>query len=360
MSVESTGILGIGTYLPEQIRKNDWWPESIVQTWRERMGARITRGRESEADELSDGAKKTLAAMAELAPDPFRGITERRVMAEGQLASDMATVAAAEALKAAQVKPAEIDLIMSVDLTPDYINLVSGCVVQKNLGIPEACFSINADAVCNSFQMQLTLADALIKTGRARRALLVQTSAITRLGQRDEPHSAWWGDGATAVVVGPVSKGKGLIAAAHRSDGTLHKALLCGVPGGRWFDASRAVAYSEDTRAARVTFLTVADRARQILGEALAQAGLSPGDVDFYASHQATRWMPKVTQEHAGLTRAKIVETFPWAGTVSAANLPLVLSVGQREGLVKDGDVVAMFSGGTGMTWSGTVLRWGN
>jgi 3-oxoacyl-[acyl-carrier-protein] synthase III len=248
--------------------------------------------------------------------------------------------------------------VLSYTMCPDDPNVPSACIVHKNLGLPERCYSMKTDAVCNSFIMQLTLAEQLIRGGVGHFALLTQSSAITRMRQTNEPHEAWFGDGATAVVVGPVSAGRGLLGYSHHTDGELHDALLLGVPGGGWYDGA-AITYSPNRRATRMMLLTVADRARQVVTEAMDQAGIRPTDVDYYAGHQATVWMPRVTQEHIGLSRAKRAETCAWAGTLSAANVPMGLWTGVRDGNLKEDNLVAMFSGGTGTTWSGAVLRWG-
>ncbi len=95
------------------------------------------------------------------------------------------------------------------------------------------------------------------------------------------------------------------------------------------------------------------------MDEALASAGATAADVDYYASHQAQRWLRKVTSDLIGFTKARGVDTFPWAGSVLAANIPLQLDVAQREGLLRDGDLVATYAGGVGVTSSAMVLRWG-
>jgi 3-oxoacyl-[acyl-carrier-protein] synthase-3 len=101
------------------------------------------------------------------------------------------------------------------------------------------------------------------------------------------------------------------------------------------------------------------NRARGAIHAALETAGLTPSDVDFYASHQAAAWFRPLTQKAAGLTRARSFDTFPLTGTLSAANIPMVLHEGRRRGLLHEGDVIATFAGGNGETWAAMVLRWG-
>ena len=160
-------------------------------------------------------------------------------------------------------------------------------------------------------------------------------------------------------LVGPVPPPRGLLSQSHRVDGSQHRALVTTVPGGSWWDDGKPVTWPLDRKKARHMFLMLADRGKEVVVDALARLELRPEDVQFYAAHQATIWFRRVTQQHIGLTGARSADTFPWAGTLSAANIPLVLATAEAEGLLLDGDLVAMYSGGTGMTWSASILRWG-
>jgi 3-oxoacyl-[acyl-carrier-protein] synthase-3 len=105
--------------------------------------------------------------------------------------------------------------------------------------------------------------------------------------------------------------------------------------------------------------LSLVDRAGDGIASALAAAGIAAGDVDFYASHQCMAWFSPVTAEHAGLVNSKWLVTFPMFGNLSNVNVPLILAIGEREHMFRDGSIVVAFSGGIGETWSGLVLRWG-
>jgi 3-oxoacyl-[acyl-carrier-protein] synthase-3 len=105
--------------------------------------------------------------------------------------------------------------------------------------------------------------------------------------------------------------------------------------------------------------LSLVDRARDTIVSTLAQAGKAPADVDFYAAHQGMVWLTDVTAAHSGLGHAKTVKTFASCGNLNSANIPLILAIGEREGLIRDGSIVSTFSGGVGETWSSLCLRWG-
>ena len=360
VSADSVGILGIGTHLPDHVRTNDWWPAHVVETWQQKRAPGFQRTDREHELKMTEGMQRTLDAMARHQDDPFQGAQERRIIADDQTAADMEAAAAKDALAAAGVRGDEVDFVIGFSICPDDIQVPGACVVHERLGLKDGCLSFNVDAVCNSFQTQLTIAAGLIRGGFGRRGLLLQSSSISRLTRPQDQFGVFFGDGATAVVVGPVTDGKGLLGASHHTNGKLSSGLVCGVPGGAWHDPGAVVTYTKDGFQARQIVLNLADLAAEVVPEALLRSSLTLDDVDFYACHQATPWLREVTQAHIGFDDVKSVDTFPFAGTLSAANLPMVLATADREGLLDDGDVIAMFSGGTGITWSGSVLRWGH
>jgi 3-oxoacyl-[acyl-carrier-protein] synthase III len=205
---------------------------------------------------------------------------------------------------------------------------------------------------------QLALAEQMIAGGAARHALLVQSAATTRYMRTEDPMSAWFGDGATAVVVGPVREGFGILGRCHETHGVYYEGLVCGIPDKRWHEGS-AHAYIVRPELSRRLLLETVERSAAVVGAALAEAGFAQKDVDFYASHQGFAWLRKVTQTLTGLDHAKTLDTFPWAGSMLGSNIPLVLSVAEHEGVLAAGDLVASFSGAAGATLASLVFRWG-
>jgi 3-oxoacyl-[acyl-carrier-protein] synthase III len=363
----SVGIHGVGAYLPPDVRQNQWWPESLVSKWRgdhtDRSFQRIVNASEDAvggaAPPMTEGARMVLERQSALKQDMFQGVVERRVMLEGVVSSDMETAAAREALAQSEVDPKDIDLLLTYSQCPDTLCVPNACIVHRDLGLPEKCFTVAMDGVCNSFLLQLSMAEQMIAAGRSRFALLVQSSGISRLLNREDQFSIFFGDGATAAVVGPVTAGRGILGRAHRTDGNWSRGAMCGIPGRRWYDEGRVIAYVDDPRMARQMLLAIPDRARQVVSEALAEAGLGSEDIGFYACHQGTAWMRAITQEYLGLINARSADTFSWTGSLSASNIPFMLVTGQRSQSLRDGDPVVLFTGGGGMTWSALVLRWG-
>jgi len=349
------GLLGVATYLPEIRRTNDWWPDETVRRWRQapRMLPPLQDG------EPTPAMARVLAAMARQEFDPFGGVTERRVMPEDMSSVHMEARAAELAIERAGIDRCEIDLLLTHTALPEYLLSSTACVLHHELGLATACFTMQLDASSYSFLAQLTVAEQMIVTGRARYALLVQSSASSRLIDPEDSDSVLHGDGASAVVVGPTSAG-GLLAAAHRTDGTYPRTLVAGVRGGRWYDEGRVVLHRGDPRDTARIFLLTADLAIEAVHAALGEAGVSAAEVDFYAAHQGTPWLRQVTQEAVGIDRARSVDMFSSTGYLFSASIPLVLETAQRRGLLNRDDIVVMNGGGGGVTYGAVVLRWGD
>jgi 3-oxoacyl-[acyl-carrier-protein] synthase-3 len=356
--MRAVGVLGMGWFLPPVIRTNDWWPAAKVERWRERAAHRATNTTAPPAD-VSAGVRRTLEAFAAYIDDPFRGACKRHVMPEGLSSVDMAASAAREAITRAGVPLDSIDTILAQTAVPEHLMVNHACMTHRALGLTARCLALSTEAACNGFAMHATLARSLIASGAARYVLSVHASAITRVLDPQEPDSAWWGDGAAAAVFGPVAEGRGLLAATHNVNGTNCEALVLGVPDKRWWEDGAITTYPADRTHTREMMLGLVDRSREAISQVLRDAGLSPGDVDFYAAHQGTPWLANVTREHAGLDRAQTLVTFPSCGNMNSVNVPYVLAIGEREGLIRDGSIVVTFGGGLGETWSSLVFRWG-
>lgn len=354
----AVGILGLGTYLPEHVRTNDWWPADEVARWHEKMAHRATLPAPP-ADTLSSGARRTLAAMARYADDPFRGARERRVMDPQMSVAEMEARAARQAMAAAEVEPDQIDAILSQTPVPDYLMVNGATVTHRLLGLNPGALALGTEGACNAFALHASLAAALIESGRARHVLSVHSSAITRVHGPVEAHSAWWGDGAAAAVFGPVRDGRGLRAAVHNADGGRCDALVLGVPDHAWWEAGAITTHAVNRTSTRDMLMGMVDRGGKAIRDALARAGETPEAVDYYASHQSTPWLTDETAAEAGLSHARTLVTFPRLGNMNSVNVPYILAEGVRTGALRDGDLAVTFSGGLGETWSSLVFRWG-
>lgn len=355
----SVGILGLGTYVPPHVRTNEWWSPALVADWQDRFANRATQADASASETLTPAMRQTLAALQEYADDPFRGARERRVMADDMLAAEMEARAAREAIEQAGIGVDEIDVILSQTPVPDQLMVNGACVTHRLLELPRRCIALATQGACNGLALHLSLAQALIESGQARNVLSVHSSAITRVHGPAEPHSAWWGDGAAAAVIGRVREGRGILSAVHNADGTNCNALVLGVPGRRWFELGEITTHSLDREHTRHMIRTLIERAGSTVTDALAKAEVDRQRVDFYAPHQCTAWFAHATCAYAGLDRAQTLNTFPSFANMNSVNVPFVLAMGAREGMIRDDSIVTTFSGGLGETWSSIVMRWG-
>lgn len=346
----SGGILGLGAFLPAEIRGNDWWSEADIRSW-PRPGAPPQLPQDA-----TPAARRVFTELSRYARDPFQGIRERRIADPGATPTDIEAIAAERALAQAGVARDQIDLLLVHTAVPDYLFSNTAAVLHEALGLARACLSLQVDASSYSFLGQLTLANQLIAAEGARTALLVQSSTASRLVDPRDPASVFFGDAATAAVVGPVPSPQ-ILASVHRTDGRFPRTAIASVPGGRWYDG-KPIAHVADPASAFRVFLDTVDCALDVIPAALSAAGLTARDVAFFGVHQGTPWLRAMTQEALGLEHARTVDLFASTGYIFASSIPLVLDTAQRAGSINAGDIVLLFGGGTGATYGATVLRW--
>lgn len=350
------GIVGVALYLPPLVRHNDWWPNEVVARWQ--ADRRVPPP--APAPAMTPGAARVAAALLEQSGDPFQGAVARHVMPDEMTVLDMAEQAAQMAIARAGVATSEIDLLLTHTVMPDVLLGNVACQLHHRIGLPRRCFAMETDAAAQSFLMQLTLAEAMIASGRARAALLVQSCGASRCIDMADPISPLFGDGATAVVVGRVSAGRGIHAAAHHVDGRLPSTLVAGVRGGRWFDHGRGVIHVADPGQMREVFLQTADVCKESVDAVLAGAGRTTSDIDFFAMYQGTPWLRRVVQGHVGLDGARSIDSFAQTGYLFAAVLPAGLALAEQAGSLRDDDLVLATGGGTGMTFGSLLMKWGS
>ncbi|HTJ44949.1 MAG TPA: 3-oxoacyl-[acyl-carrier-protein] synthase III C-terminal domain-containing protein [Kofleriaceae bacterium] len=347
------GILGVGVHLPSEIRTNAWWPAETVERW-----TQVRKAAPPPPAPKTEGTARVLRAMREEAGDPFQGAVERRVLAADRTSTDMEAEAAEDALRRAGIDRGAIDLLLTHTQVPELLVNNSACVLHHRLGLGARCLPLQLEATAYSFLAQLEYAELAIAAGRATYALLVQSCAMSRLIDRDDLYSPVFGDGATAVVVGPVADPRGVLHGVHRSATEHPHMLVAGTKDGAWYDG-KSVLHSRDLPGARDVFLAIADQAKEVCDAVIEGAHVRREEIRFFASHQGTPWVRKVAQELAGLSHARSIDAFPYTGTLFASNIPLILRSAEDEGLVSPDDLVVLFGGGTGVVYGATLVRWG-
>ena len=280
------------------------------------------------------------------------GIRARHFAAPDMGASDLAVPAAQAAMQAAGVQPADIDLIIVATSTPDMVFPSTAAIVQHKLGI-SGCPVFDVQAVCSGFVYALTVADALIANGTARRALVIGAEVFSRLLDfSDRTTCVLFGDGAGAVVL-EASDTPGILATDLHADGK-HVDILC-VPG----HVSGGQILGDpllkmDGQAVFKLAVGVLDRAARAV---LAKAGLEASSIDWLIPHQANIRIMLSTAKKLHLPPEKVVVTVQDHGNTSAASIPLALDHGVRAGQVKPGQTVLLEGVGGGFTWGAVLFK---
>jgi 3-oxoacyl-[acyl-carrier-protein] synthase III len=279
------------------------------------------------------------------------GIRARHFVDDGVNASDLAVAAAQHALQAAGLVAADIDLIIVATSTPDMVFPSTACIVQAKLGIA-GCPAFDVQAVCSGFVYALTVADALIRTGSARRALVIGSEVFSRiLDFNDRGTCVLFGDGAGAVVL-EASSTPGILATDLHADGR-HVGILCvpgTVSGGQVLGDPLLKMDGQAVFKLAVGVLESAARAT------LAKAGRTQADIDWLIPHQANLRIMQGTARKLKLPLDRLVVTVDQHGNTSAASIPLALDTAVRSGRIQRGDTLMLEGVGGGFTWGAVLL----
>jgi 3-oxoacyl-[acyl-carrier-protein] synthase-3 len=281
------------------------------------------------------------------------GIGARHVADESETTSDLALAASREALAAAALDPADVDLIVVATTTPDMIFPSTACLLQAKLGAKGGP-AFDVQAVCSGFVYALTLADRMVATGAARNALVVGAEVYSRiLDWNDRGTCVLFGDGAGAVVLVP-SLQPGILAARLHADGS-HAPTLC-VPGQvrNGAIAGSPYVHMDGGHVFRFAVRVLAEAAQ----ETLAAAGLAPGAIDWLIPHQANLRIMDATAKKLHLPHEKLVVTVDRHANTSAASIPLALDTAVRDGRIRAGQHVLLAAVGGGFTWGAVLMRW--
>jgi 3-oxoacyl-[acyl-carrier-protein] synthase III len=309
----NAGIIGLGRYLPEKIVTNEDL-EKVMDTSDEWIRTRT-------------------------------GIEERRISSDDVNTSDMAYEAAMKALENANISAEEIDMIVVATVTPDQPFPSIACMIQDRLGAKKAA-AMDVSAACSGFMYGIVTSKQFIESGSYKYVLVVGVEKLSKITNWDDRNTAvLFGDGAGAVVLGPVSEGRGILAFELGADGSGGKHL-----------------YQEKE------FITMNGRevykfAVRQMGESsvnvLEKAGLSKEDVDFLIPHQANIRIMESARQRLELPIEKMSKTIHKYGNTSSASIPISIVEEVEAGKIKDDDVIVLVGFGGGLTWGAIVLRWG-
>jgi 3-oxoacyl-[acyl-carrier-protein] synthase III len=285
------------------------------------------------------------------------GIRERRLAAEGETTSDMGIKAGRAALAAAGVEPSSIDLVVLATSTPDNTFPASAVTVQAGLGITQGA-AFDLQAVCSGFIFSLASADALLRSGAFKRALVIGSETFSRiLDWTDRTTCVLFGDGAGAVVVEKQAQtgtreDRGILTPHLRSDGR-HRSKLY-VDGG----PSSTGTVGHVRMEGRAVFKHAVAMISDVIEDAFAATGYGAKDIDWFVPHQANKRIIDDSAQKLGISPEKVILTVEKHGNTSAASIPLALSVGVADGRIKRGNLVLLEAMGGGFTWGSSLIRW--
>lgn len=309
--MKNIGILGVGKHVPSNIVTNlDL--EKIVDTSDEWI---LTR----------------------------TGIAERRIAPEEVNTSDMAYLAAVEAMEKANVSPEEIGLIIVATATPDYPFPSVATMVQNRIGACNAA-AFDISAACTGFIYAVSTAEQFLKAGTYKYALVIGAEKLSKIiDWEDRNTCVLFGDGAGAVVLGETEPGKGILSFDLGADGS----------GGKHLYSNSKIVMN-----GREVFKFAVRQMGETAIKSIEKAGLSKEDVDFLVPHQANIRIIESARERLDLPKEKVSITINKYGNTSSASIPISLYDELENKRIKKDDVIVLVGFGGGLTWGAITLRW--
>lgn len=326
--LRSVGILGTGSYLPEN-KVTNFDMEKIIETSDEWIRTRT-------------------------------GIVARHFAAENEATSDMATKAALKAMEAAGVTADEIDMIVLATLTPDMAIPSTACLVQANIKAMNAS-AFDLEAACSGFIYGVEVARNFIATGTYNKVLVIGAEKMSSiLNFENRGTCILFGDGAGAAVLGPVEDGKGILASELGADGSKGMVLKVDAGGAR-------MPATIETVKDKLHYLTMEGNevfkfAVRVMGSSslrvIEKAGLKVEDIDYLVPHQANMRIITSAAKKLKLPLEKVKINLDKYGNMSAASVPVALDEAIREGQIREGDKTVLVGFGAGLTWASCVIQW--
>lgn len=282
------------------------------------------------------------------------GIRNRYIAGEGETTATLAAEAARNALAAAGLSPADIGLIVLATATPDQTFPATATKVQDLLGC-HGGVAFDVAAVCSGFLYALATADSMLRTGLAKRALVIGAETFSRiLDWEDRTTCVLFGDGAGALVLEAREvdeDGPGVIYSKLHADGA-HNELLY-VDGG----PSTTGTVGKLRMKGREVFRHAVTNLSSVLETVLGETGFIAADIDWVVPHQANARILDATARKLGLPADKVVVTVDRHANTSAASVPLAFDTAVRDGRIKPGDLVMLEAMGGGFTWGASLVR---
>ncbi|GAB4230152.1 MAG: ketoacyl-ACP synthase III [Deltaproteobacteria bacterium] len=287
------------------------------------------------------------------------GIRSRHIAEPGGSTSDLCVEAARAALADAGVDPAELDIVLVGTITPDMPFPSTACFLQAKLGATRAC-AMDLSAACSGFVYSLSVADALVRAGRGKKALVVGAEILSSVvDYTDRSTCILFGDGAGAAVLSECPDGEGVLSCHLHSDGDLWELIYC--PGGGTAHPYSPEMMEQRLRAIRMagneTFKHAVLRMVDVSKEALDRNGVSVDEVKLFIPHQANLRIIQVVGKRLGIPPERVFVNLDRYGNTSSASIPIALSEAKAQGRFAPGDLVLVTAFGGGLTWASALMR---
>ncbi len=316
-------ITGTGGYLPEQVRSNHDISETV---------------------DTSDSwiVERT-------------GIKTRRIAGPDETASSMAEIAARRAIEMAGVNPEDIDLIIVATGTPDRVYPSTACLLQQRLGV-SGCAAFDIQAACSGSIYAISVADQYIKSGVAKKALVVGSEICSRIVDwSDRGTCILFGDGAGAVLL-EASEQPGILSTHIHADGSYEDLLYCPNPVAAAEDKQDEAPYIK--MRGNEVFKVAVNTLGRIVDETLAANDLEKTGVDWLVPHQANTRIIAATAKKLKMSMDQVVLTLENQGNTSSASVLLALDVAVRDGRIQRGQVILLEAFGAGFTWGSALIKY--
>ena len=287
------------------------------------------------------------------------GMRERRFAATDESTSDLAVIAAGNALRQGDVDPAEIDCIIVGTSTADMILPSTACMVQKEIGAVNA-FAFDMNAVCSSFVYAVEIADSFIRSGKYRKVLVIGADTYSKiLDFQDQNTCPLFGDGAGAIVLGATEERKGILQSIIKSDGKGWDLIQVPSSGSRKPITTETITLRENTfkMEGKKVFIFATEVIPQIIEELTAKEGITPDQLDYIIPHQANVRIIDFISKKLGIDKDKFLLNLDRYGNTAAASVGIALDENLRNGKIKRGDLVLMMGFGGGLSWGGMLIR---
>ena len=291
------------------------------------------------------------------------GISERRIVSDGQANSDLSVKAIENAFQGRDVRPEELDLIIVATVTPDMMFPSTACIVQDKIGAKNA-WSFDLSGACSGFLYAMATGAQFVQTGMYKKVLVVGTDVMSSiLNFEDRSTCVLFGDGAGAILLEPTEgENVGIIDFLLHSDGAGGKFLYMPA-GGSLHPAShetidKKMHYVHQD--GRNVFKYAVKLITQVCRDILERNGYTADDVNLLIPHQANMRIIQSSLERLGLSPERVVINIDRYANTTAATIPIGLAEAHQKGRIKKGDLLLLASFGAGFTWGSVLLRWGD